>query len=168
MKIISQQVSSTPRIMERAPTKGQAFAQRLKDNSKTQEAITKINSIPKNDLCPTEHTGSPCGASRYAEILRKMHLKMSCKTMHCQTCTRNETKLRFAVGREILCRSKFSNLCIFESEAKCPRIDQANLWLLKCRHKKRVLDKCIHHRSFLTDKKKKLTTKQIILQKINK
>lgn len=168
MKIISTcigVVSCCPGV--RAPSKDTCFA--IANQIKKQRALKRrYFSIPKNENCVSESTKNSCLASKIVKSLKKIHKKLERKTIHCPSCSRDKI-LSDDVSRKISCKLKIEkliNLCIFARDLNCPRVSQAEAWLMKCRYLKHKMGKCKNHKTFVSEMKKESEIKRKIINQI--
>lgn len=168
MKIITKTVRSIScGSGPRAPSKLSSF-EIINRSKKSCSQEKKFLTIPCNDSCPTEMTGSKCLASSLVRLSKKMAEKMEIKTIHCKKCCKNPI-LSVSESRKICCKiaqEKFSKLCIFASDSKCPRVSQLESWLIKCRYMRNKMKKCTDHRLFVINLKKEIELERIIVNKI--
>lgn len=130
-------------------------------------APTKSLSSDEDDSCPSERTSNPCRAFKFATILEKIHISLRSRIKKCRICL-HVKKLSFRERREILCKSDFSKICVFERSSKCPRVHQVNVWMMKCLQMKAMIRKCVVHSSLIQSIHNNVSNHEKILQKINR
>lgn len=164
MKVISETVlvKNTGNGLK-APTKPDVF-KKIKNN----EAGVKCMSIPKDDPCVTESRSSPCLASKYVTILKRMHKSLAYETLNCKHCSKLNTSVSFNEGRNLIFNFTLEKLCIFENEMNCPRVTQVRSWLVRCRYLRHIMRKCKKHKSFVKNLKDEVKLKWVIFVKILK